>query len=259
VCDTAKYCAFLALNNIIQAILSSVRLHNPQTSRQQRPVQCNVLNYTETLSEAYKTEVTHRLASARQYIKQILPLNFQLEIIEDGFSLLFMRSEHLTDAGLSLFDCRETTNWNDEGSKQKESEAVIGQTESVGMIGRDFSADRMSSSTFNIQTGNASGVENGRSVILLHGFLATTSVIRDILIMIQDCLNEFDSSVRECSISNDTLLNRARTLRRHVDESLWRLAVVISGASSSNDKPSHTQQLSETDDASGMIILILSF
>ena len=46
--------------------------------------------------------VTKKLSTARGYLSELYPLNYRVEILEDIFSLLFIRHEHLTTEGTSV-------------------------------------------------------------------------------------------------------------------------------------------------------------
>lgn len=252
VCDTAKYRGYLALNDSMNAILSCAKLYDQQGPYHQQSGQCRSSNssHMPMLSEEYNTEVMHRLDSARQHVQKIFPLDFRYEIIENIYSLIFVRSEHLSETGLSSFGSHQTIDPFEIKSEKIESEQRL-SSDRISING----VLKKQGGLLNVHIVNNAFSENGRSTVLQYGFLATTIVIRDILTMIQDCLNEFDSSIQERSLRNDTLRKRANELRRHVEESLWRLGVLTFGAANSVNHLSQVHvQRSESDDESGRII-----
>lgn len=174
-----------------------------------------------TLDTFYAREVTERLTSARGHLSQIFPLHFRLEILENIFSLLFLSSDDILPP-----------------------EEVKGHTSL---------SDSTHSSTS--QSSNDSVLSDSSSIVFIKkqkGFLLSEAIASDIIVLLNDCMFEFQaakfslhsspakdkehmttlsSGVILSSISPSLLPQRSTKLQKQINEAKWRLELVSSKGS----------------------------
>jgi len=192
-----------------------------------------------------------QLASAGQHISSIVLLVFRLEIMEDVFSLLFARTEHLRDSEDSP-DCQSDSEpENHDDTKHGGSDFDVSplsehcedfsavahevlpvenpRVEALASESRHSPMDASSSSRSDelsgSQTVSNSSVQCGNE----SGFLARDYVIHDILILLHNCCeelsNELDSQTADIQLM--ALRQRVEALQQHITDAQWRLRITV--------------------------------
>ena len=162
-----------------------------------------------SMSVRYQREVSERLLESRSYLTNIFPLNYRLEVLENIFSLMFLRSEHIRQKSASadqLF-----TNSNATGVPKSDMSTFV-----------SFLKSR-------------------------HEFLVDERLALELLEMLLDCIRELraakyaqsqqtdassgepsilPSSTVRCSIAESALKSRTTKLEQCVNEARWRLQMV---------------------------------
>ena len=209
-----------------------------------------------------------KLASAGRHISGIVSPTFRLEIMEDVFSLLFSRSEHLRDTEDSP-DRQSCDSGPETGDKDVddlreqeftfESTAVdaasvsdmttstreILSTEVPQVVGltvesRCFPMEASSSSVdgrsdelSGSQTLSTSSVPCGSE----SGFLARGHVIHNVLLLLRRCCDqlrcESEGSSVSCDVESAALRQRVDMLQEHITDAQWRLRIVTAPSSDS--------------------------
>lgn len=260
--DSAKYLSFCVLNNLIHAILSDSM--SDSSSEKEKEVHYLMFN---------------SVSAAKSYTDQIYPLSYRLEILENSFSLLFVRSSHVVS-----LDAQPTfAEHNSESEiveKKKDSRphsrrSVNRDSPSIDENGRRISGSRKESTSMK---SDSSGLECGVSRLSVgqlsnitsvdndsvnnratsHGFVACAEVVRTILSMLEDSIgvlieklneplsaeNKFRLCKQRESVSaREELQHRASVLRQHVADARWRLRIV------SPINPNHVQQTTEVSES----------
>lgn len=273
--DHALYHGFLALNDLMLVILASRNSLGQRSSAED--------SLPSSLDEVLR-DVESRISSAREHVKQVLPCEFRLEVLENAFALLFARSEHLTEAGRCLAESIKSLDAAD---------SEINQNEARRQNGREVSAERTSCGDrrkkvvcqkMSLQKDNRSSetasdeqraarlsvdemlsVEQKDDGCTAPGFLVSSSVILNILTMMQECLNDLDAQLQEYSLSTEglngtghcSLHQRCRKLCDYVTEALWRHKLVAPHDAFQSDERGglSTDWRNESDGTSGMEII----
>jgi len=251
------YRGFCALHDVISYIVDS----SPSVTNRSHLTKVDV----EEASDASNKDgqvLPSPLASAGRHISSIVLPDFRLEIIEDTFSLLFARSEHLRDSENSpdRQSCdSEPENDNKDVDDPKPQEFVFdtagGKVDGdsdvavtahevpsadiprVGMLivesrcspleVSSSSVDGRSDELSGSQTVSNSSMQCGGEC----GFLARDYVVRDVLMLLDNCCEklhrELDVKLGEQPATTDPLLRqRVEALHERVRDARWRLRIV---------------------------------
>ena len=201
--------------------------------------------------------MSQRLARAKEFLTLVYPLNYRLEVLEDIFSLLFVRG-----VDLSL-----------PGAEDSSSSA----TDESGHHHKEKKASGSSTAALDGGTGQATHVGG------MQFFAVTNTVAKQLLSVLKDCLISLtsakfaqlstSSSVGDAldhgddlvhtSVPMDSLQTRITRLDQWINEAKWRLALIVGGPvsttsryvlSSSSDESSMSEveiSSSDTDDDAG--------
>ena len=225
--DVMNYCGFIALKNIMLAILTSLD--------------------NDTTKMTDETNFSDLIAAAKTQLSHLLPLTYRLEIIEDAFSLLFARTEHLstfqgssTSFSGSIIHSRQdrpdTSDLTDsEGCRKKKDGSETGlKSESSGFDDHHHPSHLASEKTV---------PERTRS----ERFLVSAGVIKELLTTLVDCVNDVVICAQDSSLSVEVLCGtnfksdavlgirerfheRCARIQNYLENSLWRWNIVSLGS-----------------------------
>jgi len=243
------YYGFCALHNVMTYIVDSQSVGN-----------CGVNSDIASDDQVLPSQ----LASAGQHISSILMLDFRLEIMEDMFSLLFSRTEHLRDS---------------EDSPECQSDSEPETHDDTKHPGSEFDASPLSehyediSDVFNAATHEVLPVENRRVGALAaesrcspmeassssrsdelsgsqtvsnssvqcgneSGFLARDYVIHDVLTLLHNCCEELSNELDTQTAGTQLMALRQRVegLREHITDAQWRLRIAVPDVAGSSEQ-----------------------
>jgi len=178
--------------------------------------------------ESFELGVKVRLHKAADFVSQIHPLNFRLEILENIFSLLFLKYEDITEyKKLSAFDTGVLMN-----SDTREGESMQNEKQALEMLQQQLSQDAPSVFSTGFIVGELFADE--LLTILQDCLLDLTSVkyamrrqssISGIQITEQASSTEsvLESSHMNCAIEQSSLHPHLTRLKHYINEAKWRL------------------------------------
>lgn len=225
--------------------------------------------------------VPSKLVSSGRHISSIVEPVFRLEIMEDIFSLLFSRSEHLRDSEDSpecqsdsdpenrddpkrpgfVFDtpvvnCENISDFSDAHEipplENPRVEALTAESRHSPLEASSSSVDGRSDEYSGSQTVSNSSVKCGSE----SGFLARGHVIREVLILLHICCEKLSSELAAGNVNSvrgdgqtadsqlTVLRRRVEALLEHVRDAQWRLRITVptSAGVASSSKQSQLKQ-----------------
>ena len=181
--------------------------------------------------ESMELGITRRLHKAAEFVSQIQPLNFRLEILENLFSLLFLKHEDIVECKkLSAFDTSLLTTDETKTNSNVQTEQALKWLQKLG---------RETPSAFS------------------SGFIVNEQFADELLTILQDCLLDLtsakyamrrqssvsglqiseqvgdlemtmDSAYMNCAISQSSFNQHITKLKHYINEAKWRLQLVTS-------------------------------
>jgi len=183
--------------------------------------------------ESFELGIKVRLHKAADFISQIQPLNFRLEILENIFSLLFLKYEDITEyKKLSAFDTGLLMN-----TDTQEGELIQSEKQALEMLQQQLSQDAPN--------------------VFSTGFIVSEKFADELLTILQDCLLDLtsakyamrhqssvsgmqiteqanstesvlESSHMNCAIGQSSLHPHLTRLKQYINEAKWRLQLITS-------------------------------
>ena len=183
--------------------------------------------------ESFELGIKVRLHKAADFVSLIQPLNFRLEILENIFSLLFLKYEDITEyKKLSAFDTGLLMN-----TDTKEGEPMQDEKQALEMLQQQLSQDAPS--------------------VFSTGFIVSEQFADELLTILQDCLLDLtsakyamrrqssvsgiqitepasstesvlESSHMNCAIGQSSLHQHITRLKQYINEAKWRLQLITS-------------------------------
>ena len=204
----------------------------------------------DELDKPAELSISQRLQRAAEFVSLIQPLNFRLEILENIFSLLFVKYEDIMECKkLSAFDTSLLTTDEREMSSNSQTEQALKQLQKLG---------RETPSAF------------------ATGFIVNEQFADELLTILQDCLLDLtsakyamrrqgstsglqiseqagdmetlDSTHMNCAISRSLFHQHITRLKHYINEAKWRLQLVGSKMIPKPERLSEDDSDNETPD-----------
>ncbi|RZF34670.1 hypothetical protein LSTR_LSTR013158 [Laodelphax striatellus] len=241
--ESAIFDGFCILTSILELIVGESQLGNKRDKTR-----------SDTASISKLADLDESLSQLEKRIDGLSPLNFRLEILENIFSLLFLRSEDfredpISDSGAEDDDrlIRDlessaflTARQNSFESSFKETRLALNITsQSLPPIGEVHTPEILKSdlslyasfpvrrtlSTSNLATENKSKQERKTKMNILErgeGFLCNGRLVKKLLFLVKNSLDNFDST----SDGYQEIQDSFQRLKSAVDDGLWRLEML---------------------------------
>ncbi|XP_033125838.1 zinc finger FYVE domain-containing protein 26-like isoform X2 [Anneissia japonica] len=214
--DVAVYLSFIAMQGFINAVSGMD---------------------TDLMSPQHTVNIHKDLMCARENLKKIYPLNYRVEVLENIFSLLFVRFDQ-------RLDCLVKSDSEGDDSLEDACPQMHSQHFGYARHGLKTTSSSEVNNSEKLESGSSSSISGLTQRASPPGFLASPDVVDLFLKVFKECLNDLGMTDTQkldeynlkgkrhlhkhlkCSISDTELKQRIVRLEKCTNEALWRFQLV---------------------------------